>query len=98
VFVEHSFANPKLVVFRELQPARIIFKSGKSPADATETLQLNRICAPKSLSSLFYFFAIITPPHAFRPRINSWPENFLALWGRTTLIWGLIEFKPCRTR
>jgi hypothetical protein len=56
LIVEQSFANPKLVFFRELQPARIIINSGNPLSDPTDQLQLHRICALKFLSSFFFIF------------------------------------------
>jgi hypothetical protein len=57
---EQSFANPKLVVFGELQPARIIITSGNSLSDPTDQVQPHPICALKFPSSFFYFSGFLT--------------------------------------
>jgi hypothetical protein len=76
LIVEQSFANPKLVVFRELQPARIIITSGNSTSDPTDQVQLHPICALKFLSSFFFIF-----PNKFGDRrlFRQFREGYLVI-------------------
>jgi hypothetical protein len=57
VLIETALRQSEAGFFLELQPARIIINSGNSPSDPTDQLQPYRICAPKLLSSFFYFSA-----------------------------------------